>query len=208
MLSMPRLVRLAETGQYDRLLDEVLRNGRPLPLEARLRMTSSGALAASAISLALSRMTELTHRPTTGAKLLAGKLLSLQDPDGSFGSPAVTASVTESLIALLEQNKFVATGLETEFRDRIVVARDRALHSLYAERESAAAAPRSGGLLGDALETALVLWRLSERALFNAVISVSGLRRALAESLADGSSPEVDLVLALNPSAAPTPIAA
>lgn len=208
MLSMPRLVRLAESGQFDRLLDEILRNGRPLPLAARLRLSSPGSLAASAISLALSRMTELTHRPTAGAQFLADMLLALQGPDGSFGSPAVTASAVESLFALLEQDKFVAAGLPTDLRDTIEIARDRALHTLYAERESSNASPHSAGLLGDALETALTLWRLGERAAFDCVIGISGLRRALAESQADALSPEVSMVLALTPSPALTPMAA
>lgn len=207
MLSMPRLVRLAESGQFDRLLDEILRNGRPLPLAARLRLSSPGALAVSAISLALSRMTELTHRPTTGAQLLAEELLALQYDDGSFGSSAVTASAVESILALLDQDRFVATGLTPELRDNLKIARDRAMHALYADRESATASG-SNGLLGDALETALTLWRLGERAIFDSIIGVSGLRRALAESQAHSLNPDVALVQALTPVAAQQPMAA
>jgi len=208
MLSMPRLVRLAESDQYDRLLEEVLRNGRPLPLAARLRLSAAGALAVSAISLALSRMTELTHRPTAGAQLLADKLLALQNDDGSFGSPAVTASAVEACIALLEQNKYVANGLAPEFRDRLEIAAERALHSLYLQREAANANQQARGLIGDALETALTLWRLGERALFEGVIGVSSLRRALAEEQEKTGIPDIESVLALTPTPTLTPIAA
>lgn len=207
MLSMPRLVRLAESGQFDRLLDEILRNGRPLPLAARLRLSSPGALAVSAISLALSRMTELTHRPTAGAQLLAEDLLALQSDDGSFGSSAVTASAAESILALLEQDRYVATGLKPELRENLEIARDRAMHALYADREVSTATGTSG-LLGDALETALTLWRLGERTVFDGIIGVSGLRRALAESQAQSLSPDIALIQALTPSATPTPLAA
>lgn len=198
MLSMPRLVRLAETDQYDRLLDEILRNGRPLPLAARLRFSAPDTIAVSALSLALSRMTELTHRPTAGAQLLADKLLAIQSPDGSFGPPAVTASAAESMLALLEQDQYVAAGLGPELRDHIEIARDRAMHALHAER-STASAQGSPGLLGDALETALTLWRLGGRAVFDGVIGVASLKRAIAESLAMSPSNEVAAVLDLCP---------
>lgn len=206
MLSMPRLVRLAEQGQYDRLLDEILRNGRPLPLAARLRLSGPGAIAVSAISLALSRMTELTHRPTSGAQLLAGKLLGLQAMDGSFGSPAVTACAVESIVAILEQDRRLISGLDDAFRERLEEARDRALHALYAEREANSA--QSTGLLGDALETALTLWRLGERAVFDSVIGIAGLRRALAEWRDTTGSNEIDPILALSPGQAAAPMAA
>ncbi|MCB9838273.1 MAG: hypothetical protein H6813_02950 [Phycisphaeraceae bacterium] len=208
MLSMPRLVRLAESGQYDRLLEEVLRNGRPLPLAARLRLSNPGMIEASAISLALSRVTELTHRPTSGALDLALRLLDRQLDDGSFGSPAVTASAVEAIIALLEQDRFVIPGLEPDLRDRLETARDRAFHALYSAHEAGAANTRQSGLLVDALETALTLWRLGERAIFDAVVGIAGLRRALAEAQARSLSPEVEMILALSPASQHAPIAA
>lgn len=208
MLSMPRLVRLAETGQFDRLLEETLRNGRPLPLAARLRLSAPESIAASAISLALSRMTELTHRPTEGSQLLAGMLLAHQEADGSFGSPAVTASAMEALLALLEQNRYVAVGLDQGFRERLEKECDQGLHALYSSWASTESVSAAEGLFTDALETALMIWRLGSRAMFDAMIGVGRLRRAVAEAQARVASSDVETVLALTPCPVLAPLAA
>jgi len=205
MLSMPRLIKLAESEQHDRLLEETLRNGRPLPLGARLRFSDADALPVAALSLALSRITELTHRPTAGAQLIAGKLLALQNHRGAFGPPALTASAVEALAAILDQDRCVTKGLDPTFRQRIELAHDRGIHTLYAQQFCQ---NTYDALIGDAMETALILWRLGAREAFDAAISASTLRRALEEALNLAPDPDVSAVMSMCPDRSVTPLAA
>lgn len=103
MLSPFRVARLVASEEFDRLLNEVLMNARPVPLAARVRLSEQGALAASALGLALKRLTQLTWRPEPPAAELARQLIDRQSPDGAIGTPASTACAVAGLLALQEQ---------------------------------------------------------------------------------------------------------
>lgn len=103
MLSPFRVARLVANEEFDRLLNEVLMNARPVPLAARVRLSEQGALAASALGLALKRLTQLTWRPEPPAEELARQLLSRQSADGSFGTVASSACAVAGLLALQDQ---------------------------------------------------------------------------------------------------------
>lgn len=67
MLSISRIVRHVELGRSAALLEELFRNGRPLPLALRSSLSASAGLAAAA--LGLQRVVELTYQP--GAETFA-----------------------------------------------------------------------------------------------------------------------------------------
>lgn len=186
MLSQFRVARLASAEEFDRLLNEVLMNGRPVPLSARLRLSAPGSLAPSALGLALARLSELTWRPEPPAADLAEALLERQSPSGEFGSIASTACALAGLGALTAQiaalpgtkagMEFLPPGLTQRVRASADAAAnwlasrtaenqpslfdatedDSAERAASADRAAAAPAP-----IGDAIDTAILLWALS-----------------------------------------------
>jgi hypothetical protein len=103
MISLPRIARLAEAREFDRLLDEVVRNGRPLPLAIRLRLSDPEALPAAAVGFALQRVVQLTYKPTPLSAMLARMLVEMQHEDGSFGPAGSTAIAVAALLSLADQ---------------------------------------------------------------------------------------------------------
>lgn len=103
MLSPFRVARLVAAGEYDRLLNELLMNARPLSLAARLRLSEAGTLPPAALGLTLKRLTELSWRPEPPVEHVGTQLAALQQPDGSFGGVAATACALAGINALLHQ---------------------------------------------------------------------------------------------------------
>jgi hypothetical protein len=110
MLSPFRVARLVAAEEFDRLLNEVLMNTRPVPLAVRVRLSEQGALAPAALGLALKRLTELTWRPEPPAAELAERLLALQSKDGALGTLAVTACAVAGLQSLVTQIQAMPGG--------------------------------------------------------------------------------------------------
>ncbi len=134
MLNQFRIARLVQAEEFDRLLNEVLMNARPVPLSARLRLSEPGAaLASSALGLALRRVTELSWRPEPPAAELAERLLRLQDSHGGFGSVAASACAVAGMILLLDQiaalpgSRVGMTFLPEGLHARVVAGVDRGL---------------------------------------------------------------------------------
>ncbi len=191
MLTLTRLERLALTNQHDRLLQEVLRNGRPLPLAARVRLSQPQALAPAAIGFALQRALELRHRPGPVARNLAARLLMLQDEDGRFGSIASTAVALAGLLHLLSVDSVLPGGLSPELRHEIEGGVDHALHALSTAQARGGRlahlfdeADGPAGLIGDALDAAIVASQLARSLRFQAVVRVTDLLDALSHALA------------------------
>jgi hypothetical protein len=183
MLSPATLERLIEHADWERLLGEVLRNGRPLPLEARMRLLDSDAAAPAALGLALQRMIELSYAPGARERRALERLLAMQRADGGFGSPAATASAAAGLIAFQEHAVAALGGAEEGFFRRLNARIEEALHALFAARERGLFdGSGEGGLIGDALDTALVLWRLDGASRFEARIGGARVRAALEEA--------------------------
>lgn len=198
MLSQRRIERLVERGEHDRLLEEVLRNGRPLPLEARLHLTDPGALAPAALALALQRHLELTPAATPLAIDLADRLLEMQDAHGAIGSTASTAAAIAGLTRLRETLAW-STNTDPMLSRRLDVAIDRALHALLAAQHRCAMADRPG-YLGDDMETALALWQLATVDRAREALAWGDLARAADDLSGQRACAEVlEAALALTP---------
>lgn len=200
MISLPRMVKQADEGQFERMLDDVLRNGRPLSLAVRMKLQAPGSLAPAALALALQRVTELTYRPSDTAVGLLRMLLDRQAPDGSFGAVASTAAALAATHALLAQvealpGKGSGRYLDLELHAQARAGAEAALHylaqsqsgGLSARNDLAANAPEAeceaevGGLIGDDLDSAIVLWQLAFDVRFTRAIRYDALLNAIEE---------------------------
>lgn len=185
MVTPHRLVSLANAGHFERLIEEVLENGRPLPLRARLRLTEPESLAGSALGLALQRLVELLRAPDERVRRLLDNLLERQREDGSFGPVAPTCIALGALLA------WERAGWSDE---RLPAAIERSAHALFAAQERSWS-ERGGaqGLLGDALDSAVALWQLGHERRFREAVRVNDLLDALDACAArsDGACAEV-----------------
>lgn len=123
MLSPNRIAKLADAGQWSRLLDEVLANGRPLPGAARSRLHEPGVVRAAAACLGIQRALELTRgalRATEMAALLEGLYATLDERGGDplaaafvhAGLAAARAAWGDSIVALDETDGPISIGGE------------------------------------------------------------------------------------------------
>lgn len=183
MISLPKLVRMASEGEHARMLDEVVRNGRPLPLAIRLRLEEGQTLPAAALGLALTRVTELTYRPSDVACTLAAMLIDCRRDDGSFGSVAATAIAAAALLAVADQIDALPGGrasgvyIDIELERRIRHAAESALYALaQAQRTDEAA---GDGLIGDEIDSAIALWRLGFDTRFASAVRYEALLGAV-----------------------------
>ncbi len=208
MISLPKLVRLVAASEHGRMLEEVVRNGRPLPLRVRLRLEDAETLPAAALGLALQRVTELTYRPTdTSLSLLFG-LLELARPDGAFGSIAATAVALAAMHSTLDQLGSLPRGAEGRFMAPELESRCRwaavsALHSLAQAQRCAdlddSSEPIADGLIGDEIDSTITLWQLGFDARFAGAVRYEALLAAVedrglrhdrgARTLLDGLEP-------------------
>lgn len=85
MLTAAKLSKLATNDSHELLLDSLLDVRPPLPLRARLRLADSDRAAVVALSLATSRVCELSWVWSTSINTLASKLLDLLDRGGLDG---------------------------------------------------------------------------------------------------------------------------
>lgn len=184
MLNMPRIVEFAVEGQFERMLSEVIRNGPRLPLSVRLRLSEGSTLALAATGLALSRVVALTFRPTPISITLMKLLLRQAGPREEIG-PAAAAIAAAALLAFDDQIAALPGGrygpgsrVPTELVDEIREAASALLHRLFLAQQSndlardlehprfagatqdGDAEPRAEGLIGDAVDSAIVLWQL------------------------------------------------
>lgn len=181
MISFPRIVRHAARCDYEHLFEDVLRNGPPLPLALRMRLGSGADSAPAALGLALKRIIEVTHRPTEASRELLDRLLDQQNTDGSFGGIAATGVALGALLSVLEQidslpgaarrNGSGGSGgsggrgvllIDPDLESRLRRGVDEALHFLASAHEEALHAEDGApALLGDAIDTAVLLWQLA-----------------------------------------------
>lgn len=206
MITQHQIERLSDNGAFDLLVTAVLRNGRELPLAARLRMTDPDGVAPAALGLALLRSCELTHAPTRGMCDMAERLVARAGTEGGWGTIAATAAAVAGLEALLAHSERAGGSMTQEFAGSVRRVIDGGIHWLAArqgvpsqrvffeESEEPYAPERS--LIGDALDSALVVWLLGSSARFGAAARV----RDLAEACADESrrDPQTRRVLAMS----------
>ncbi|TVQ58959.1 MAG: hypothetical protein EA379_12315 [Phycisphaerales bacterium] len=187
MVTPSRLVALAKAGAHERLLDEVLANGRPLPLAARMRLCDAHSLPAASIGLGLQRVLELIPTPGAHARALLGALLEERRTDGSFGGVGATAI---ALAALLAWDR-AAPGSPAVER-----AIDGALHALFAAQDRSWSSPARGaapGMVGDAMDSAIALWQLAHEERFAEAVRLRDLFDAMrgAEAQRESACAEV-----------------
>lgn len=184
MLSPFRVARLVASEEFDRLLNEVLMNAPPVPLAVRVRLSEQGALTASALGLALKRLTELTWRPEPPATELARRLFDLQHPDGSFGPVVSTICSASGLSALLAQSAalpgisgthhtdFLPEGLLERAAQAVESARTwlvqqptlaQALVSCPHTNGAGVAVRRSAPNTSELIDTAVLLWQFAQQ---------------------------------------------
>ncbi len=157
MLALPRIAKLSLAGDHDRLLNDILHNGRPVPLAARIRLSASEAVRPAALGLALRRIAELTYRPVDEAAAIVTALLEEQRPDGSFGSIAATAAAVAGLSAFMDQHR--PLRIASDRPDALVVGSAEAgLASALSWFDAMSAGARADGLIGDRLDSALIAW--------------------------------------------------
>lgn len=102
MLNRIRIEQLIRMEQDDRLLDELLANGRNVPLPLRLRLTDPAGRRAAALGLALQRLSELTHGSAKACATVASALIGRQQQDGGFGTLAATVAALAGLTTYLD----------------------------------------------------------------------------------------------------------
>lgn len=188
MLNLPRLARLAVAGDFDRMLEEVSRNGRPLSLQVRLRLSEPDALTSAALGLALQRVVQLTYRPTPVSIALARALVGQRRPDGGFGTLAATGVALAALLAFADQVAGLPGGrdpsrgvIDPELHREVHESIAAALHRLHRGQEESPAA-RLGeppSLIGDELDSAIILWQLGLEPRFASVVRFHDLLAAV-----------------------------
>ncbi|MBL0928420.1 MAG: hypothetical protein IBJ11_12345 [Phycisphaerales bacterium] len=204
MLVASRIERLVAAGEFERLVDEVLRNGRPATLAARLRLTSSEAVEPAALGLGLARLVEVNYRPGSAECALARGLVDRQREDGAWGGDGArgsivgTAAAVKGLLALLRLVdplgvgravvRSVDEGLVGQMRCAVerglgwLASRGEAWPWLGIGEESEEGAVSEGdggrGLLGDSMESAVVLWLLSDEPWARGVLRLEELSEA------------------------------
>jgi hypothetical protein len=190
MLNLPRLSRLVESGEFERILEEVSRNGRPLPIGVRLRLSEPAGLPPSAMGLALQRVCELTYRPTPLAVALARGILDRQDAGGLFGTLSATAVALAALFSFSDQLALLTSaaaaerfGVDEDLARKVRRAVEAAVHRLHRAQEESPAG-RLGEpptLIGDELDSAIVLWQLGLEPRFTAAVRFGELLSAMDE---------------------------
>lgn len=211
MISVARIERWAERGQFQALLDGVIQNGRAVPLAVRLRLSEPRTLEVAALGLGLQRVLELSYSPVPAAMLIGRQLaerlagLSGEAMEDRPGPGAIAAGVV-GLAGLRDQLRlFGHPGLE-RLEGLIERALGEANHAMLeaAARSDLSAATR--GLVGDGVESAVVLWQAAlcgAEAGVPLVVDLEALRRALVRTGA-WKSGECVAVLALADAAGPS----
>lgn len=154
MLTLNRIHDLSRDENPLALLHAVLENGRPLPLTARLRLEHPEVATVVGLALGLRRFLELTYAWSGPAGEMCDRILDLERAGGGFGNAVATAGARGALSQAREAAE--RAGLD-EVADRlraVIGGCDRALREAQREGES--------GLVGDAMDSTLIVWLLCD----------------------------------------------
>ncbi len=195
MILASTIERLIAGGDHDRLLDAVLRNGRPIPLQARVRISQPEAIGAAATGLALQRLCELTYAPDARIERCIERICAMQDAlEGGFGAVGATAICVAALQKALEFVEGSGIAMSPTTMHRIRASIDRGAHALYEQQASVDG--DTPGLIGDEIDTAISLWQLSAMAPSGSLLDLRRARDAMGDSEA-GFDHQVDAVIAM-----------
>ncbi len=172
MITSAKIRRLAIDGDSDRLLEAVLKNGRPLPMEARLRCAGPDGADSVALALGLQRAIELNIALTEDCGVVLQLLLDHERESGGFGGACANAAAIRALSMALQ-----TPGFREDTRERVLNAIDRASHALFCTTEAwrGAAALR----VEDELDAALVVWQLHDESDLRALLGLDALEARL-----------------------------
>lgn len=177
MLSLPRLVILAQLGQHERLIDVVLRNGRPLPVSLRARLADEHNAPIAALSLAVQRYLELAARPTLPLRELLDQLLTTLE--ATTPTPADGPAHALALAALADAEQVFSqagdlspvgrsamppgnpSGEVSDLLLRLQQARASLWHALSCAQSLDPDTELPLGTVADAHTTYLILWQLN-----------------------------------------------
>lgn len=162
MISLSKIERWTFAERFSELLEAVLANGRPLPLSVRLRLSHPSSSRLASAGLALQRAIELSYFPVPASVQLARVVAEALAEDDPEVSPAARAVAAAGLVDLVQQfgscGKTLAPDLEGLIEHGLGVFGRRAF-----EAHAAASGTARDGLVGDELDTAVLLWQLAHR---------------------------------------------
>lgn len=167
MISLQRIQRLAEAQRHGALLDEVITNGRPLPLSARLILSRGNSEGISALALGLQRAVELSYLATPASFMLARRLCRVtldalnSTKVGPDLSPASLALALAAWADLREQADLAGQTLDTTLNREMADAEQAAAYALFECQQRAIAS--TAGMIATPVESALIIWQVAER---------------------------------------------
>ena len=167
MVTLNRIVKLAEVEQYTRLIEAVALNGRPMSLPVRMRLGQQPGLAAAATGLALRRAIELQYRVNDSIRGLYRRLRGYRCDDGGFGSIAATAVALRAFLELWSLPG--GDDLHAELRGLV----GDALWHLASLQDDE-------GRIGDEIDSGICLWQLEDCREFREAVRYQDLREASA----------------------------
>lgn len=207
MLSIQTIDRTLETGDHDRLLRDLGRNGLvlPLPLRSQLAQTRAGAVA-----LGLRRVIELTYNPTHLTRHLVELLLADQAPCGGWRDADGQASVllTAAAAAALGRCLRDHDGMLGQQAEPIQRAYAQALTALsdLQQPDAGFAGPSDRTREDRLLTTAFIAYLLVDDPAFAAVCRGHELLSLLEDALDRADRPTAELIeMARLARLAPTP---
>ncbi len=165
MLTPRRIEMLVERGDHARLIEDVLANGRPLPLSARLRLCDPDWAEVVALGLASRRLAEFAGALDLAAEGPARRLCGLQRDNGSFGHAVPTAAAIAGLRPIVSEAATLRADRPDNFAPApltpLALALDRAEHALHCAFQVGTAVRSPAGAIGP-LDAALTCWLLAD----------------------------------------------
>ncbi len=197
MLTPRRIEMLVERGDHARLIEDVLDNGRPLPLSARLRLCDPEWAEVVALGLASRRLAEFAGAISRAAEGPARRLTELQRDNGSFGHAVPTAAAIAGLRPIVSE----AATLRADRPDYdpltpLYLALDRAEHALHCQFEIGSAAGSATEMIGP-LDAALTCWLLADTPTRADFLAPSAQAEALLSGAGDLPKDAVEVLTAV-----------
>jgi hypothetical protein len=175
MLTEGLIRRRCKQQDHDRLVQDLVRNGLPVPVGLWSRL-AAGSVAAPA--LALRRLTELTYAPTPASRAIAGDLLVRQDEGGAWdGDPLATACAVAALDRLVRAGRPDAA---------LIAARDQAIAALLAMQadDGSFAAPNAPATADRLTSSTFILYLLADCAAFTNAVRLEAMLSFIARGVA------------------------
>ncbi len=161
MLTPAKIARLASSKRFGPLLDEVTRNGHPLPERLRARLAEAHNIEVASIALGLQRLVELDSLPGGAAQGPLASMATLlstacESPAASPAALAMALGAAADASDHLESSTWGAAPVEST--DLTLIELAHLTHTLVT-RLGLGEAPSKGD--GDALDAATLVWQVA-----------------------------------------------